>query len=193
MRRIIATAFLVAGAASVYAAETMKTSLNAEEIIPKLNVAVYNGENGMKRPQGIENWVFLGTTMGMTYFDEAPDPSDPGLFSTVFIEPSAYQEFLKTGEFVDGTVFAKVVRNTQSNGGGFFMGEELGIEVHVKDSVRFPKHGFNFYFFANGGPEYSFAMPEDNMCVECHTAEAAYDNVFTQFYPLMRKQVPTNK
>lgn len=154
----------------------------------KLQLLKFGEDNTLLRPEGLERWVFLGTTMGMTYFDEQPDPSRPGLFSSIFIEPEAYEHFEQTGTFADGTAFVKIVRETMSEEGGFFMGDELGIEVHVKDRQRFPKHGYNFYFLPAGANE-AAAMPEDNACVACHAENAAFDNVFTQYYPKMRKRL----
>lgn len=167
------------------------TTSNAQQSI-KLEIAQFEDDNRLIWPANFESWVFLGTTMGMTYFDEEPDPADPGLMSSVFIEPEAYQYFETHGEFADGTMFVKSVKQTLSEGGGFFMGEELGIEVHVKDRERFPKHGYNFYFFP-AGSETAAAMPEDNICVSCHQENAAFDNVFIQFYPSIRRKLDGRK
>lgn len=148
----------------------------------KLDIANFGAENSLRLPENMDTWVFIGTTMGMTYFGDTPDPADPGLFSSVFIAPEAYEYYRRNGKFADGTVFMKSVRETRSSDGGFFMEEELGIEIHVKDKQRFPKYGFNFYFFP-AGAEVAEAMPEDNVCVSCHQERAQFDNVFTQFYP----------
>ncbi|MEM9670780.1 MAG: cytochrome P460 family protein [Pseudomonadota bacterium] len=159
---------------------------------PVLDGPVYGENNALKRPENTESWVFLGTTMGMTYTDDEPAPGDPGLFSTVLMEPSAYQAFLDTGRFADGTVFAKIVRDTITSDGGFSMGRELGMEVHVKDETRFPKHGFNFYFFPADGDDFASALPNDNGCISCHQERAEFDDVFTQFYPTLRDKVRSN-
>lgn len=162
---------------------------SAEETVPiKLQIAKFEDDNRLIWPENFESWVFLGTTMGMTYFDETPNPEDPGLMSSVYMAPEAYEHFEKYGEFADGTVFVKSVKETLTEGGGFFMGDELGIEVHVKDRERFPDYGYNFYFFP-AGQKTAAAMPEDNICVSCHEEQAAFDNVFTQFYPPIRKKL----
>ncbi len=182
--------FAVAGLAITMAvtAYGMAPTTAAAVKTVKLQLVKFGEDNALLRPEGLENWVFLGTTMGMTYFADEPDPTRPGLFSSVFIAPEAYEHFERMGTFADGTVFVKVVRETVGEEGGFFMGDELGIEVHVKDRQRFPKHGYNFYFFPAGVNEAS-AMPEDNACVACHAENAAYDNVFTQFYPKMHQRL----
>ena len=174
--------------ASTYVFNLYSQNASAEEVMQKLDVAVFDGDGRMRLPEGIETWVFAGSTIGMTYFDEKPDPEDLGLSSTVYIEPQAYRIFADTGEFPEGTVFAKVVRETVITEGGYSLGELLGTEIHVKDKVQFPKHGFNFYFY-QAGEKIAFRMPEDNACVSCHQEKAAFDNTFTQFYPAIREQL----
>lgn len=189
MRRIITAATLLGTLSGIWMISSKGVQSSYEETAAKLEVAVFDKDNGLKRPEGYEEWIFLGTTMGLTYFGDEPDPDDVGLFSSVYIEPQAYKVFQKTGEFPEGTVFAKVVRDTESVDDGYFMGGELALEIHVKDRERFPKHGFNFYFFSSQEEEYAMAMPEDNICVSCHLKEAEFDNTFTQFYPSIRAKL----
>lgn len=166
--------------------------VGADTTNSKLTTAEFGPDNDLRRPENIESWVFLGATMGMTYVEGAGDPADPGLFSSVFMPPEAYEYFLENGEFADGTMFAKIVRETESSDGGFSMGEILGVEAHVKDRERFPKYGFNFYFFP-GNEKIASAMPEDNACVACHMENALFDNVFTQFYPSLKEKSAKKK
>lgn len=175
-------------AAGMYAFSNAPEASSASDVMQKLSVAVYDEEGRLELPEGIEGWVFLGSTVGMTYFDEQPNPEDPGLSSTVYIEPQAYRSFTETGEFPDGTVFAKVVRDTIVSEGGYSLGEVLGTEIHVKDKNQFPTYGFNFFFY-QAGEKYAPSMPEDNVCVSCHQENAAFDNVFTQFYPTIRDRL----
>lgn len=153
-----------------------------------IEAARFESDNALHRPTGYDDWVFLGASMGLTYFGNEPDPEDPGLFSSVYMAPEAYRSFMETGVFPDGTMFVKEVHDTVSADGGFSMGELLGLEVHIKDAARFPENGFNFYFFG-GDAEIAPAMPEDNICVSCHQERAAHDNVFTQFYPKLRERL----
>ncbi len=161
----------------------------ADDIVNKLNVAIVNDKGSLKRPENLDQWIFMGQTIGMTYIEGQPDPDDIGYMSTVLMEPQAYQVFLETGEFPEGTIFAKVVRETLQEGGGFFMGEEVALEIHLKDKEMFPKHGFNFWFFTPD-EEFASAMPADNVCVSCHIKTAQYDNFFTQYYPTIRHKIP---
>ena len=185
MKTIVWAIFLVLGMVSIAAAGNGTNDHSDATNSAKLDVALFGDDNELQRPENLDTWVFLGTTLGMTYTDDVPDPASPGLNSSVFIAPEAYRSFMNTGAFPDGTVFVKVVRETEASDGGFSMGEVLGIEAHVKDKARFPKHGFNFYFFP-GEAKTASAFPEDNVCVACHMENAAFDNVFTQFYPSIR-------
>ena len=186
--KLILAALGLFSVAGIYAVNTNFKDVSATDIMDKLDVATYDKEGGLKLPEGIESWVFAGSTIGMTYFGGQPDPEDPGLSSSVFVEPQAYRAFINTGEFPEGTIFAKVVRDTVLSEGGYSLGELLGTEIHVKDRNQFPKHGFNFYFYP-AGEETAPKMPEDNGCVSCHQAKAAFDNTFTQFYPEIRERL----
>lgn len=186
MKAIIIAAFAIATATTVNTTEAPSTG---KEATSGLDVAVINNEGSIKRPDNLDRWIFMGQTIGMTYFDEEPDPEDIGYSSSVLMEPNAYEIFLKTGEFPEGTLFAKIVRETLKEGGGYFMGKEVALEIHLKDKERFPKNGFNFWFFSPN-EDFATALPADNVCVTCHKETAAYDNFFTQYYPTIRHKIP---
>lgn len=188
MKQLQLTVITAGLIACLYGASPSTQAQPTTEIMEKLDVAVFDENGALELPKDIDTWIFMGSTIGMTYFEGTPDPEDPGLSSTVLLEPRAYQIFLRTGKFPDGTVFAKVVRDTVISDGGYSLGEELGIEFHVKDKDRYPQNGFNFFFFQSGQAK-APAMPEDNICVSCHQEKAAYDNVFTQFYPPIRSKL----
>ena len=72
---------------------------------------------------------------------------------------------------------------------GRFSDGFLRVEAAVKDSGRFPE-GWAYFDF--GGPmprEQAKAFPKER-CWSCHNEHAATDNVFTQFYPLLRAGKP---
>jgi len=160
---------------------------------PPLTAAVYDTDGKFKRPENLDRWVFLSTTLGMTYMDAPMDPEDPGYFSTVMIEPSAYEHFRATGNFADGTVFAKIIHQSELGHGGVSMGENIYLEVHVKDKKRYPESGSGFYAWAPDDSDYADAFPNDMGCVACHQEKAAYQDVFTQFYPVIRAQAAATK
>jgi hypothetical protein len=122
---------------------------------------------------------------GKTY-DEHPD------FTNVFIKPEAYREFVKTGEFPDGTVFVLEIRRSESSGsinkGGQYQNRLVGIEASVKDTKRFPEKWAYFGFIGPGGAPLPQAKAfSKDACWKCHAEHAAADNVFLQFYPALRE------
>jgi hypothetical protein len=59
----------------------------------------------------------------------------------------------------------------------------MGIEVHVKDEARFPGKWAFFSFDSPSGN--GTLIPEGAPCYTCHTAHAAVDTTFVQFYPTL--------
>ncbi len=54
----------------------------------------------------------------------------------------------------------------------------------LKDSSRF-EEGWAYFDFSNGKAESEPFAP--HQCFSCHLDHAADDNVFTQFYPVLRR------
>ncbi len=125
-------------------------------------------------------------------------------FHNVYVEPSAYAHFQKTGEWANGTQIAKelVLVQTGDNcdesngscgevsGQGYFQGDFAGLELTVKDTDRFADEpgGWVYYSFGHHAPVYAEtaqAFPTDS-CNACHEANADTDFVFTQFYPVLQ-------
>ena len=66
----------------------------------------------------------------------------------------------------------------------------LGIEVALKDTSRFKESWAYFNFIREDGSaaESVKAFPKER-CWSCHNEHAATDNVFTQFYPVLRREL----
>ena len=60
--------------------------------------------------------------------------------------------------------------------------DTCALEVHVKDSARFPG-GWAFFGFDDG--QAAKPVPHDAACYACHAAHAAVDTTFVQFYPTL--------
>ena len=146
----------------------------------------------MIRPDGWREWVFVGSPLTPNSLNggAAPFPE----FHTVYIDPESWEHWKKTGKFRDGTMFAKeltLVGDTAATSGtGFFNGDLQGFEIAHKDSKRYPKEtgGWAYYSFGHKPEPYAnstAAMP-GAACAACHTAAAADDMVFTQYYPILR-------
>ena len=58
----------------------------------------------------------------------------------------------------------------------------MGIEVHVKDEARSPGK-WAFFGFAENKTAKMIPVSED--CYSCHSAHAAVDTTFVQFYPTL--------
>lgn len=159
-----------------------------------IDVATFDDDDRLIRPANIDEWVFLGSSLGMGYSQTEFDPDSPGMFQIVRMEPQAYRAFLETGRFVDGTMFALHFYGSQNevsiNRAGFVMGGLHFMEIHYKDSSRFP-NGFNFYTFQNDDTA-AAEMPLPNECVTCHKRDGAYDSVFVQFYPTIHEHLPAD-
>jgi len=147
----------------------------------------YGADGRLLRPAGVERWVLVGASLGQGYTD-ATEPG-PGLFHRVYLEPSAYQHFVRTGEFRDGTMLALAIRRAAErvppSRRGWTEGELVAVELAVKDTGRFAG-GWAYFDF---GREARAAAPlAPDRCAACHARHAARDNVFVQFYPQLRER-----
>jgi hypothetical protein len=142
-------------------------------------------EQQMKLPANYREWVYLTSGFDMSY--------NPGLmnmghsmFDNVFVNPEAYKKFLETGTWPDKTVLVLEARMAQSKGSinkkGNYQGELMAREVHVKDEARFPGK-WAFYGFGDG--DTGTLIPTSADCYSCHSAHAAVDTTFVQFYPTL--------
>jgi hypothetical protein len=152
--------------------------------------AQFTRDGELVRPSNYREWIFLSSGLGMTYGPNAPAPDRPVRFDNVYVNPSSYREFLRTGAWPDGTVLLLEIRESESKGSinqhGRYQTSLVAIEANVKDSRRFPKGGWAFFDLGprNGQtPAVAKAIPPGNRCEQCHSANGAVDNTFVQFYP----------
>jgi hypothetical protein len=150
----------------------------------------FNKDNELLRPIDYREWVYVSTGLGMSYgpasSTEDPDPS----FDTVFVRPSAYQEFVKTGKWPDKTIFVLEVRKSASHGSinnaGHYQTDLLAVEAAVKDEARFKER---WAYFGFGGPKNGLKASAKafapDACNACHAKNGATDNTFVQFYPTL--------
>jgi len=164
---------------------------------PASDKPVFEGKDTLLNPGNYRNWVFVGSNLGLSYANNPrpPQAEQTGrreVFHNLYINPSAYREYASTGKFPEGTMmileFATKVEKNEAGLQGLYQGEILGIEASVKDSKRFDG-GWAYYGFAdNEGKALPKAQPfPKSSCWQCHNEHAATDNVFTQFYPVLRK------
>jgi hypothetical protein len=150
--------------------------------------------NQLMRPEGFREWMFVGSNLNMGYTEgSAPKESR---FHNIYVQREAYREFAATGTFPDKTVLVMEViaagSNASINKKGQFEDKALGIEVALKDEKRFPEKWAYFNFIGSGGAPLAQAKAfAKEACWKCHNEHAAVDNVFVQFYPVLRDAKPS--
>ncbi len=153
---------------------------------------VFEGKSTLLRPENYREWVFVGSSLGLSYTQNAPAQEQ---YHNVYINPSSYRGFTKTGKFPEGTMMAMEVisAGTKIEPGlhGSFEKDFIRLEVSVKDTKRF-EGGWAYFDFSGGGSLKAKAepFPVSAGCVACHKQNAETDNVFTQFYPVLRAVKP---
>ncbi len=147
----------------------------------------YAADGRLQRPEGYERWVSVGASLGLSYSEHAR-PSGSDTFHHVYLDPAAYAHFARTGSFPDPTMLVLEIHQRAERGAparqGYFEGDRLAIEVALQDSSRFAD-GWAYFDFSDGK---TVSEPFDKQqCYSCHLEHAEDDNVFTQFYPVMRR------
>jgi hypothetical protein len=148
---------------------------------------VYTADGHLLPPADYREWIFLSSSLDMSYRPHSADP-DMHMFNNIFVQPEAYRAFVQTGAWPDKTVLVMETRAARSKGSinksGQYQGtDKMGMELHVKDSARFPGQ---WAFFASGdGASPATLIPAQAECYSCHRDHAAVDTTFVQFYPTL--------
>jgi hypothetical protein len=148
----------------------------------------YDEKGQLIRPADYREWMFLSAGFGMNYNATAGHE----LFTNVFVQRWAYDEFAKSGKWPEKTIFVIDERDAQSKGSinktGHFQTDLEGLAVEVKDSAHNPEKWAYYAYSADG--KTAEAMPKGNPCYQCHDSHAAVEHTFVQFYPTLK---PTAK
>jgi len=183
---VVAAAVAVAATLAQRSAAPRLTSRATGDTVPR-----YAGDS-LIRPDGFERWVLAGASMGLGYSQPSGAQAagaTGGMFHNVFIEPSAYEHFVRTGKFREKTMMAMTLyepgQKVHPSKQGFFEGDFIAVEFSLKDSERFPGSWAYFNFGKGASGSRAVAMPRQG-CQSCHAQNAADDNVFVQFYPTLR-------
>jgi Cytochrome P460 len=163
----------------------MSVSLLAESAPP--NEPQYTKDGQLIKPENYREWIYLSSGLGMTYGAPIANQDDQD-FDNVFVTPQAYKAFLATGTWPDKTMMALEVRYSASKGsinkGGRFQDRLAGLEIHLKDEIRFPATKWAFFGF-NGPETTAKPLMADSVCQKCHVQNGAVDETFVQFYPTL--------
>ena len=162
------------------------------------HAARYTEDGKLIRPKGWRKWVYVGTPL--TPHDMNDGKASFPEFHNVYVDPESFSTFENTGVFPNGTQLVKelvLVGTKQAvSGNGYFMGEFAGLEVAIKDTVRFKDEPGGWAYFSFGHKaDYELtakAFPAAS-CNACHAASAETDFVFTQHYPVLRAAMPDAK
>src|SRR3954447_3276201 len=154
-----------------------------------------DGELVKFSPDVYREWIWVGEPVTPNELNP-PEAAFPE-FHDVYINPTAWREWKKTGTFPDGTVMIKELTSAGSkesaSGKGYYQGEFTGLEHGVKDSKRFPKEakGWGYFSFGHKYPLKEQApLQSVATCGSCHVGSAEDDMVFTQYYPVLRAAKP---
>ncbi|MGZ0190708.1 MAG: cytochrome P460 family protein [Alphaproteobacteria bacterium] len=167
-----------------------------------ISKAEFSADGQVRIPKNWRQWVYVGTPLTPNALNDGKVAFPE--FHNVYMEPSAYAHWVKTGDFAEGTQLAKelvLIRQkpgemepngstAEVSGVGYFQGEFQGLELTIKDNERFSDQpgGWAYFSFGHKAPPYAqtaTAFPAES-CNACHEASAAKDFVFTQFYPVLR-------
>ena len=157
---------------------------------PAEPAARFEGKDTLLRPEGYREWVFVGSSLGLRY-EEGKTQPERLEYKNVYIDPVAYRAYKETGAFPQGTVLVLETAAGEEKKGpglrGSFQKELNGLSAAVKDKERFPD-GWAYFSFSDGpGKTKDKAQAaKKSSCYDCHREKGAEDNVFTQFYPVLR-------
>ena len=145
----------------------------------------YTSDGQLWLPANYREWVYLSSGFDMSY--NPAIQMGHHMFDNVFVNPEAWQAFVKSGRWPDKTVLVLEARRADSKGSinqqGNFQGEEvMGLEVHVKDEKRFTGK-WGFFGFSGTSTAKMIALTEN--CYSCHNDHGAVDTTFVQFYPTL--------
>src|SRR5262245_12459317 len=95
--------------------------LLAAIVVPRLGAQQLPAEvpelgagNTRQLPADFREWVFLSAGLGMTYGPNAPAAGQPPSFTNVFVNPSSYRAFLRSGVWPDRTMLILEIRGSAS-------------------------------------------------------------------------------
>jgi Cytochrome P460 len=144
----------------------------------------YTTDGKLEFPKDYRQWVYLSTGFDMSYLENAQRTQHT--FGNVFVNPSAYEAFQKTGTWPDKTMLVLEVRQGANEGallkGGQYQSGVLHTEVHLKDTARF-EGGWGFFGFP--GQAAATMIPRTATCYSCHAEHGVVDTTFVQFYPTL--------
>jgi hypothetical protein len=78
----------------------------------------YTSDGQLVFPEGYRQWVYLTTGFDMSYNPALRAAADHHMFDNVFVNPEAYQSFVRTGTWPDKTMLVLEIRGAEGKGPG---------------------------------------------------------------------------
>ena len=158
--------------------------------------AIFTPDGQLNFPANYREWVYLSSGLDMSY-NKLLDMPGHSMFDNVFADPASYHEFLQTGTWPEGTILVMEARGATEKGsinhrGKFQSGDLMGVEVHTKDTRRFPG-GWGFFAFGGTDTQPARQIPTGADCYACHQQHGAVNTTFVQFYPTLLKIATAKK
>jgi hypothetical protein len=179
------------GTRAAVVAEQAPASAQPARVMPQ-----YDSDRNLRLPADYRQWILVGQSLGLSYSEGGGGHQ---MFNTTLMEPTAYRHFVETGQFRDGTMLALILQGIGTNATparqGQFATDVHVVEMAVKDSGRVPE-GWAYYQFGGpmtGGYRSTAAPQPKASCFSCHSEHAGRDNVFIQFYGLLKEAAPRGK
>lgn len=192
----------------MFLAGVCSASFAESPVLETMVKPAYTEDGKLVLPEGYRSWVFVGSSLGLSY--SSGKPEGPGVFHHVYIQPEAYSHYAETGEFPEKTILvmenysAGSKENNTAKGSvegeqefenlhGHFEDKRVGVEVALKDGAQFEDGWAYFNFSSRDGLRNTAPAFPKAVCWDCHKQHAADDNVFIQFYPVLREHYEARK
>lgn len=164
----------------------------------------YSSDGELLVPKDYRSWIYVGTNLSTVYKKDLPggavsreiEETQPGSFHQIYINPEAYRTYLETQKFPESTMLIMEVYSAGTKdpkgflSAGKFEEKRVGFEMAVKDSRRpgggVPWAYYDFKLDAKLRPSGTAKAKPDGKCYDCHLKHAGDDNVWVQFYPVLR-------
>jgi hypothetical protein len=96
----------------------------------------------LMRPVDYREWMFLSAGYGMNY---SPGPDSQEMFTNVFVQRWAYEQFVKSGKWPEQSMFVIDERDAGSrssiNQKGHYQTDLMGLAVEVRTRPTIPTSG----------------------------------------------------
>ncbi|HMG80475.1 MAG TPA: cytochrome P460 family protein [Xanthobacteraceae bacterium] len=204
LNRILPVIALLAAIAFAVQASAQAQGFTQPTATSSPNAPKYDG-NKLIFPDGFRtSWMFVGSNYGLQYKGEgltshANAPGPQNAFHNVYITPDGYAGFRSSKTaFPDPTMLVVDIYGASQKephnilAKGYFDGDQQGALVAVKNAARPPgpngeKTIWAYYVFPDiSKPGATAAAQPDANCEACHKKNGLVDNVWVQFYPMLR-------